>query len=806
MTSSAPGQDGQTAQPSNVTNLANDYANVGIQAGVVNGNVHVYEVRGKRLADKYRVALNCLDGNMPRRAEELIGEAVDDGFMSNLGAEFTCNHVAYHWELAILSGRSFDHLGPQEFASVQRAARISEPDQADEWAPALQVVNQLVNCLVRQEGLGSPDPAGFNAEFNQVLSAYERLEKPRRDEIHRHLDMILVGGIQDQLDAIFAKEVHAQRMSADRENRVWKFFEQVPERPRAKAVQAPMLLGGERVMAICGGALAAAGFVTSLYLIAGMSQLKAAIVVLLVSAGCFAAVRFGIARSSATARLADAMRARGEHSPVTRYSVTDPARSLHEPYEYGRDDENGAGETRKARTKRAEFRWLLRDYVEYRFKQEAKAGQRWAADTARIGAALANELIGLYDDPPTEPGAINWLVDWRVKRIVESWQAGGSATYRDRSRVPARIRAGYAAGLTALSVGALMALVSVFQAQVAGALIAVALGVVGCWLLRSSRLDVYLVLRHRRPADQAEIEQRRQDEEREYQRWQEVLADRPSDAEMARWLDYDKMYVKMLAMNQYGLVNRDLIAHAVLTGAGDWRKRARVVNAPWRYSAYIVSLFLLTAAGVRLVIVDLEFGTGLVSNQRRINFRYDAIAEARVAELGIRFDGGRRQIILLDENDRKLKEQGGALILTQGFWLSFVNGRVITVNVENFDDGLIDRMREDPQRLSELALDASGVTGALRILEAIAAEGKEWIAQERARRSRRLIDFQKSLSAPAVLTEAPGDVTHQVQGPVNGDGSGTSTVGVTPGIQDPVEDHARLAIPPLGSPAPESEL
>ena len=748
MTSPLPGQGRQRAGPSHATNEARDHANVGIQAGVVNGNVHIYEVRGELPADKYRVALNCLDGNMARRAEALITEAVDAGFTSSLGAEFTCNHVAYYWELAILSGRSFDHLGPQEFANVQRATNISRPDQADQWTPALQVVNQLVKCLVRQDELGDADPA----EFSRVLNAYQRLEKPRQDEIRRHLDTILVGGIQDQLDAISAQEVRAQRMSADRKERVWKFFEQVPERPRARTAQAPTLVGWQWVAAICGGTIVAAGLVTSLYVIAGTSLLKAALAILLITAGGFAAVRFGIARFSAAARLADAIRERGEHSPVTRYSVTGPASSPYEPDE--RDDEDDTEEIRQAKTKRTEFRRLLRDYVECRFREKApdksKARQRWANDTARIRVALANELIGLYDDPPTEPGAINWLVNWHVKRIAESWEAGELSKYRDRLRVPAGIAAGYAGGLAALGVGAVIALVGMFQEQVVSALAATALAIAGCWLLRRSRLDVYLVLRHRLPADSAELDQHQLDEENEYRRWQEVLANRPSDAEMARWLDYDKMYVKTLAMNQHGLVNRDLIAHAVLTEAGHWRKRARVLNAPWRYSAYRVSLFLLTKTGVRLVTVHLDFATGIVSDQRRTNFRYDTISETQVAELGIRFDGGRRQIILLEENDRNREEQVEALILARGFQLSFVHGRVITVVVENFDDGLIDRMREDPQRLFELALDTSGVAGALRVLEAIAAEGKEWIAQERARRSRRLVDLQQSLDAPAM--------------------------------------------------------
>jgi hypothetical protein len=207
---------------------------------------------------------------------------------------------------------------------------------------------------------------------------------------------------------------------------------------------------------------------------------------------------------------------------------------------------------------------------------------------------LTEELIALYDEPPTEPGAVNWLVTWHAKRMAQNWRVGKLLSDLDRLRVPVGVSAGYGAGLVALGAGAIIALIGMFQAQVAGALVAVALAVLGWLLLRGSGLDVYLVLRHRLPADRAEYEERRKDEENEYQRWVKVLDDRPSDAEMARWLDYDKMYVKTLAMNQYGLVNRDIIAHAVLSEAGLWRRRARLLNGPWRYSSYVLSLFLLT--------------------------------------------------------------------------------------------------------------------------------------------------------------------------------------------------------------------
>lgn len=54
----------------------------------------------------------------------------------------------------------------------------------------------------------------------------------------------------------------------------------------------------------------------------------------------------------------------------------------------------------------------------------------------------------------------------------------------------------------------------------------------------------------------------------------------------------------------------------------------------------------------------LDFPTGVVSDQQRTAFRYDAIASAQVEETGIRFDDGRREVVLprTDEEKDKIKK------------------------------------------------------------------------------------------------------------------------------------------------------
>jgi hypothetical protein len=194
----------------------------------------------------------------------------------------------------------------------------------------------------------------------------------------------------------------------------------------------------------------------------------------------------------------------------------------------------------------------------------------------------------------------------------------------------------------------------------------------GLWILAASKIDVHVVRRDVYRAESAAAEAEHGEEMAAYDAWWDVLRDTPSDAEMARWLDYDKFYAKNLAMSTCGLSNRDLVAHAILTEARQPCRRSRVLHGPPRYTAYRVIVFLLTAAGLRQVSLDLDFLSGTMGNQSRTNFRYDAISSARVTEVGVRFHSGRRSVIVLDDHSdgREPPKEIDSLILSQAFRLS----------------------------------------------------------------------------------------------------------------------------------------
>ena len=84
-----PGDGG----PANIR-FDNKDAKIGLLAGVIVGDVHNNNYTVKESAppaERFETALRLLDGNMARRASEVIQEVVENGFRSN--------RVAYYWTL-----------------------------------------------------------------------------------------------------------------------------------------------------------------------------------------------------------------------------------------------------------------------------------------------------------------------------------------------------------------------------------------------------------------------------------------------------------------------------------------------------------------------------------------------------------------------------------------------------------------------------------------------------------------------------------------------------------------------------------
>jgi hypothetical protein len=384
------------------------------------------------------------------------------------------------------------------------------------------------------------------------------------------------------------------------------------------------------------------------------------------------------------------------------------------------------------------YRRMLRSYLTFRFRLAGARSPdeplRWSSETAGRSESLEREMLYLYEPANNEPGSSDYLLRLHVDEVANKFRARTLFSYQ-KQLSPGRLP------LSGFTVGALFAAagVSIAIALALASYLPVGIGAlvllgVGGWLVWWSRIDVYLVGQERLPDDEDDRDTRLAAELRQYDAEVAFLADRPSDAEMARWLDYDLIQLKKRAMQQHGLANRDLFAHAAIAEAGYLRRRARVVHGPWRYSLYTITLFLLTDEGIRLIASDIDFATGRVTNEQRTDFSYSAVSAAKAAQITHRYDGARR--IIVDDNEAAPAQ--GRPVRSNGMQVLISTGWPITVVLERFTDGYFNRAVEDLNQLKDNALDSSGLAAALRILEPVGAEGRQWLALDRLRRSRRL--------------------------------------------------------------------
>jgi len=665
-----------------MTNIAGGHATVEAQIGVVQGNAvfHRHETvyrtdPGDTPERRLQVALANLDAGSARVARRLLHDL--------LVGEQPSTRIAYYSALAVVHGRGPRDLGSVESGELEIARRVANRFPPDEWRIALDVVVDLVTRAV------DPDrrPDERSAE---VVDRLERLPRDRYTEVVRHLDVVLDSVNEGRVHAARSRLLDEQRHEDDRLGQAWKFFEPDPVPPKQGAPGRVGLPGSGP-----GRALAALCALATLY-------------VLVEGTGIFTAIFYGGGDAMQLALIAAVLGA--VLMGVFRQAWALPARHVrHAELEHeARVPDVPVGDTEVERGFAAEVVRLVdvqarRRAADEEDRSEGLGGRRWA---------LAREVVETYGKEGINASGINWLIRARVQEMA------------DLPALRARSRSGSVRYLVAVAL-VVIAFISVSVEYGAYSLISLSqLSVVALALCAHGVGELVGALRWRAESKRMRVERFHQDR-RVHAALVEVLRSRPGDARIARWLDHDKAMIKISALRRCGLASRDVLAQVVLVEGARDAARARVLLGPPRYSAYVVRVFFLTARGVRQIEVDLDLLDGSVHNERRASFRYDALASARVFEVGVRFAKGLRQLVVPDQ----APVDDDALVLSQAFSLSLVNGESITVVVENFE-GLRDAEVESLDQLRNLALDTAGVVDALRVLEAVASEGQEWTARE----------------------------------------------------------------------------
>ena len=642
-------------------NAASDESQVGVQAQVVYGDVTVYQVRpGASPEEKFQVGVRCLNAGMATRARKLIGAVIT-------GTQETWE-MRFYWVLAMLSGRTLSQLSREEQRQLDDTENRYLLSSGDEWVRCVQVVFRLLAALrAAREPFGS----GAEPDVEAVVKEFDELGPARCEEMLRHLDVLVRGPLAD---AMWRRELEIakdRRLSDEREDRSWMFFQPPPAEPMESPVSPLATTIADRFAVSVGMVVFALAFGDIGLQLVRRGNGWGLIAYLLAAIGCCASAANG---------------------PEWRSWI--------QPPRAGHRDRPASTQADRPLTKFASgvdraFNHYFAVYVPRGMDRDA-----WLWATREIRRRLRDEVVTTYQGHVTEADRLGWLIRHQVGETRKRWEAGTLSDDPGQPRASAaRIRC--CVGLIAVAGGTVWVL-----AAAPTELPMVILAAAGGWLAARGWLRI-AAERRRFAVHQEEARRRKADSDMAYARWREKIARRPEDTEMAAWLDYDRKLLMDHAMRSCRLARSSVIAYAFIERPGDHPTRARVRNGPWRYTSYKILLFLLTRHGVRQVTADLDFMRLTCHIRDEINYRFDMIVSVRVTKM---------------DEDERLDSEG-----KQRFVLTLITGKPLSFVIT--DPGKDELQQdEDADTVSAATLDATGVTNAFEVLQGIAADGKEWLA------------------------------------------------------------------------------
>ncbi|GIJ22868.1 hypothetical protein Vlu01_34920 [Micromonospora lutea] len=641
-----------------------------MQAGVVHGDINFYRLPpDPSPQEQFAFALKYLDARVRDQARKLIEKAVAGGYATT--------EVQFYRLIALLSGRTLRQLAPEEVDRlIAICASLPHLDDHDQWAAGVRVIRRLLEPVRA-------------AETDLVVKEIDALSRRQRDTIYGHLEALLEGAMQEELWRKSVALAASRRTEGDRFNRIWKFFHPKPAQPRTLPVQPAAVALRDWLRAGAGAAVFVLAVVQLLILVAARGMLGPLLGLLVGLIGLGAFCVGGADRHYRRARL------RAKEAQIR-------------PPQQRRREGTPRGFARKVDR--------LFDRYFSRYVPQDTDRVYWRAQTAGIQRHLRDEVVELYREQRIGADRVAWLVRYLVGDVRRQWEEDTLTAFRQRLRISTRTRI--------LHVGGLVLLIAGILSTAPGVMASAPLPGTG-WLLLAAvsavpavRSSFRIIAEWRRVTDdQAERDDKDAARWEAYHRWCHKLSDKPSDTEMAAWLESDRKVLVDRAMRQYRLQPSHVIAHAFIEAPAPSCKRARYPQGPWRYSRYRLLLFLLTDDGVRQANIDLDFETATSHTAQRLNYRFDAVAAVRI---------------------------DGIATGQPTFELTLFNGDPISIRVSEPDHEALQH-DENATKIAELSLDAAGLNHTLHVLEGVAAEGKEWIKHRRRRADERLASLTGSL-------------------------------------------------------------
>lgn len=522
---------------------------------------------------------------------------------------------------------------------------------------------ELVCDLAQRHRNGKPGDENLTDRISE-------LEPAQRTLIEDHLRHVLDGETRDRMWAEIRQRARDHRTSNNRHGRVWAYFCAEPAGARARVPQPDAttpdeVLGARLWLAVATMAIGYIGWLT-----VSTAGLLTTASFLCAAGGAFVGIRCGLDWHYRSRRIA----------AKDRQYRFDPFKR--------RADTGFAGE--------------VTHYFDKHFRRSAPSGSEadsYLATIAGIKAYLRDELVEVYREPSIHCSRIRWLIRALAKDTRRRYDDDDLYPHRERYRTPTTVKRWCMIGaLTAVAAWIATASQLIPLAPVRAipaVVVAVAAGTVS--VIRWDR-----ILRERRRAIEDRVEYDEEIARREHWReeWRKHIAEvRPTDTEMQKWLDCDLTLLRDEILKNYRLSWKDVTCEATLLSPTGKRRRARVENGQWRYTRYAVHVFLLTKDGVREVTTELDFKDARFGAQSRHNFRFDAVSSIYVEST-----------------------PNG----THELHLSLMNGDPRPIPVAEATENEL-RDGENPDRITEMNLEASGFVHTLRLLEGIAAEGKGWL-------------------------------------------------------------------------------
>ncbi|ALG09396.1 hypothetical protein [Kibdelosporangium phytohabitans] len=566
-------------------NVAEEGAAVGIQAEYVH-NSTVYQVfADSSPRQKYEVGVRLLEDGVPKRAKELIDDAIARGHDNG--------EVRFHWMLAMLGKRSLRDLTAAERAQLEWVCQRLHSYADDVWKQSLEAVCELVNSLRRND-----------RECKSALERLHGLPVAQREKIVRHLDLVLTGGMKDTVWAGSRQKAEQRQLGNDRRERVWAYFHPDPVPPRVRAPLEVSTVPGDTTRAKAWSVLAVLAYGHLCWLVLTEGVLESMLACALIAPAGYFAARHGLEWRYRSAR---------RRAKENDFAVDENVRRPPEP---------GFANA------------VTHSFTHYfgRYLPQDVDREQWLARTLGVRTTLRDEIVEVYREERIKVDRVNWLIGYLAADVRSQWTKGTLLRHRERYRTDPVTKLVCSIALVVVVVATVLVAVLTVPAQplpVLAALTAMLTG--GRW---AAQRWYGIVSEERRFAEDSQDQAGRLDERQAaYERWKARLdSTRPSEHEMETWLRCDKTMLLDAALRHYGLVWREVITHAFLQAPSKPYQRARVKNGPWRYSKYDIRLFLITQDGVREVSTRLDFERVDLKGQERNNYRFDAVSSVQVVE------------------------------------------------------------------------------------------------------------------------------------------------------------------------------